>query len=85
MIGYGYRRHVCDDEESHHDEGDHVQEDHNDHCSEDCFVMFSLSDREITAFFGLFGVAASSLVGLYDLVLVSAVSPLWRRSDVRNS
>ena len=35
-VGSGDCRHVCDDEESHqedHDEGDHVQEDHDDHCS----------------------------------------------------
>ena len=47
MVGYCDCRHVCDDEESHNedlDEGDHVHEDHDDHCSasgtEDCLVMF---------------------------------------------
>ena len=33
------------------------------------------------AFPSLYGVAASSLVGLYDLVLVSVVSPFVRRCD----
>ena len=42
-------RHVCDDQESHHEdlvEGDHVHEDHDNHLSasgsEDYLVMFSL-------------------------------------------
>ena len=36
VVGYGDCRHVCHHEESHHediDEGDHVHEDHDDHCS----------------------------------------------------
>ena len=47
VVGYCDCRHVCDDEEYHHedlDEGDHVHEDRDDHCSasgtEDCLVMF---------------------------------------------
>ena len=48
VVGYCDCRHVCDDEESHHedlDESDHVHEDNDDQCStsgtEDCLVMFS--------------------------------------------
>ena len=60
-------RHVCDDEESHHedlDEVDHVHEDHDDHCSASGTVSgdvfpFSLCN-----------------------VLVSVVTPFVRRSDV---
>ena len=36
VVGYCDCRHVCDDQESHHedlDEGDHVGEGHDDHCS----------------------------------------------------
>ena len=91
MAGYGDCRHVCDDEEHHHedlDEGDNVHEDHDDHWSasgsEDCLVMFPLSHCKnalvFRVFFGLYGVAASSLIGLYDLVLVSVVTPvLWKK------
>ena len=71
-------------------QGDHVHDEHNDHCAasgtEDCTVMFSfficttLSLSRV--FFGLCGVAASSLVGLYDLVLVSLRNQIFRRSDV---
>ena len=50
VAGYSDCRHVCDDE-SHHenlDEGDHVHEDHDDHCSasgsEAPLVMFSRFD-----------------------------------------
>ena len=86
-------RHVCDVEESHHEdhaEGDHVHDEHNDHCTasgtEDCTVMFSFFICTILSlsrvFFGLCGVAASSLVGLYDLVLVSLRNQIFRRSDV---
>ena len=48
MVGYSDCRHVCDDEESHHenlDGSDHVHEDNDDHCSatgsEASLVMFS--------------------------------------------
>ena len=48
-VGFGDCRHVCDDEESRHEdrvEGDHVHETNDDHCSalgtEDCLAMFSL-------------------------------------------
>ena len=48
--------------------------------------MFSLSHCAnclfFRVFFGLYGVAASSLIGLYDLVLVSVVSPFCRTRDV---
>ena len=36
MVGYSDCRHVCGDDELHHedlDESDHVHEDHDDHCS----------------------------------------------------
>ena len=36
MVGHSDCRHVCDDEEFHHedlDEDDHVHEDRDDHCS----------------------------------------------------
>ena len=35
VVGYCGYRHVCGDEESHHedhDDGDHDHEDHDDHC-----------------------------------------------------
>ena len=68
-------RHVCDDEESHHEdlqESDHVHEDHDDQCpasgSEACLVMFSpFPQHNLIVFrvcFGLYGVAASSFIGL---------------------
>ena len=75
--GYSDCRHDCDDEESHH-------EDHDDHCSasgtQDYLVMFSFL-FVFRVFFGFSGVAASSLVGLY-LVLVSVASRCCARSDV---
>ena len=43
------------------------------HCTS-CFVL--------SALFGLYGVAATSLIGLHDRVLVSAVSPFFKGSDV---
>ena len=72
------------------DEGDHVHEDHDVHCSasgtEDCLVMCSLFHCTTLylfwVFFGLYGVVVYSLVVLYDLVLVSVVSPFVRRSEV---
>ena len=89
VVGYCDCRHVCDDEESHPedlDEGDHVHEDHDDHCSasgtEDRLVMSSLVHCTTCLFFCLCGVAASSLVGLYHLTLVSVVSPFVKRSVV---
>ena len=90
-------RHVCDNEESLHeylDENQHFHEDHDDHCSasgtEDCLVTLSLIDCAICVYsmcssVFICGVAASSLVGLHALVLVSAESPLARRSDVNPS
>ena len=71
------------------DEGDNVHEGHDHHWSasgsEDCLVMSSLfplySVFVLRVFFGLYGVAASSLVGLYDLVLFSVMSPFCRTSD----
>ena len=88
--GYCDCRHVCDDEETHHedhDECDHVIEDHDDRSSasgnEDCLVMFSVFHCTTSLYTGCsYGVVASSLVGLHDLVLVSVVTPFVRRSDV---
>ena len=73
-------RHVGDDEESHHedlDEGDHLH-GHLDG-TEDCQVMFCLFHCAACLHSGcssvFIGVAASSSVGSYDLVLENA--PLW--------
>ena len=52
--------------------------------SEICLVMFSFCTVQfvcIHVLFGLYGVAATSVVRLYDLVLVSVASPFCR-SDV---
>ena len=57
----------CDDEESHEDldEGDHVHEDHDDHCAasgaEACLVMFSLSHCTICLYSGCSSVLTVSL------------------------
>ena len=70
-VSYGECRHVCDVEESSHedlDEVDHVNEDHDDHCpasgSDDCLVIFSFSHLTksfiFTASLVFDGVAASS-------------------------
>ena len=81
-------RHACDDEESHHedlDEGDHVHEDHDDSSallSGHAFPFPLYNLFVFRVFFGLYVVAASSLAALYDLVLVSAVSPFCRSIDV---
>ena len=86
MVCHSDCRHVCDDEGTDHDdldENDHVHEDHDDQCSasssEACRVLlFPLSLYNMfvfRVFFSLRGVAASSLVGLYDLVLVSVSKP----------
>ena len=91
MASYCYRCHVCDDEESHqedHVEGDHVHDDHDGHCcasgSEDCLVMCSLFHSTLcwhSVCSSVFdGVASSSLLGFYDLVLVSVGSPSCRSS-----
>ena len=66
---------VRDDEESNHedlDEGDHVHEDRDDHCSASGSVPP----------YNLFVFGASSLRGLYDVVLVSVVIPFCGRSHV---
>ena len=72
------------------DEGDHVHEDHDGHCSasgsEDGLVRFCLVPQYklfVTrgALRSLRCRSASSLIGLYDLVLVSLVSPFCGRSD----
>ena len=78
-------RHGFDDEESHHldlDEGDHVHESHDYHCSasgpEDCLVVFSLVPLYIlfSRCSSVFTVSVpSSSEGLHELVLVSVVSP----------
>ena len=93
-VGNGDCRHECDDEEPHQGnlvESTHVHDDHDDHdCSasgsEDCLVKFPFflmyNVLVCKVFFGPYGVAASSLVGLYDLVLVSVVSPFCRGSHV---
>ena len=47
-----------------------------------CFHFPPYNLLVFSVFFGLHDVAASSLVGLYDLVLVCAVSPFVIRSDV---
>ena len=81
-------RHVCDDQESHHEdlvEGDHVHEDHDNHLSasssEDCLVMFFPFPHVrfvcIQSVLRLYSVAASSSVALYDLVWVSEVTPFF--------
>ena len=70
MVGHLDCRHVCDDEESHHDdldESDHVHEDH-DHCSASDSDVCLVNLIVFTVLFGLYGVAPSSLMGLYDLV-----------------
>ena len=53
-VSYCDCRHVCDDEESHHedlDERDHVHEDNDDHCSasgsEACLVIFSFHSVQL--------------------------------------
>ena len=64
--------HVCDDEESpheDHDESDHVHEDHDDHCSasgsEDCLVMFSMFH------------SARCLYSEYSSVFTVSLPPPW--------
>ena len=92
VVGYSDCRHVCDDEESHHedlDEGDHVHEDNDDHCSatgsEAVWSCFPVSTVQLYCIQGVlwsYGVAASSRIGLYDLVQASVISPFVRRHDV---
>ena len=46
---------------------------------------FSTAQFACRVFFGLYSIAASSLVGLYDNVLVSAVSPFSRKKGRKSS
>ena len=87
VIGSCDCRHVCDDEETHReglDEGDHVPDDHRSHrvlrvvCSR--LPLYNLCVFSVP--FGLHGVAASFLVGWYDLALVSVVRPFCRGNDI---
>ena len=65
-------------------EGDHVHDDHDDHCS--ASGMFSLSTVQCSQYsgcsFGLYDVAASSLIGLFNFVLISDVTPFFWSSYV---
>ena len=92
-VGYGACRHDCDDEESHLEdrvEGDNVREDHGDPLF--CIGIWRVIGQVLPSplhkllvfrvFLGLHGVAASPLIGLYDLVLVSVVTPFSRNSFV---
>ena len=49
-----------------------------------CFSLFHYTFFAFKEFFGLYGVAASSLARLYDLVLVRAISPVCGKKR-RNS
>ena len=77
-VDYGDCRHECDDEDKSYQEdlaeGDHVQDEHDDHCSAsgsgEGLVKFSLTWLVLREFFGLHGVAASSLMGLHDRLSV---------------
>ena len=86
-------RHVCDDEESQHedlDEGDHVHEDHDDHSSasaaQDCWVMCSLFHSTSCFYSGCYSDSTVSLPppweGCTTLSSVSVVRPFCGRSDV---
>ena len=65
---------------------DHVHEDHDDQCSEDCvghvfaFPLYKLIVFRV--FFGSYGIAPSSVIGLHDCVSASVISPFERRRGV---